>query len=82
MRKRVTNDSKEECMEQITGRSQKKRAKILLDEIKIKKRDTVFISSKKLFPNRKELLIEVDKSTSKKIRDEKTIKRMTIKDFE
>lgn len=82
MRKRVTNDSKEECMEQITGRSQKKRAKILLDEIKIKKRDTVFISSKKLFPNRKELLIEVDKSTSKKIRDEKIIKRMTIKDFE
>lgn len=82
MRKRVTNDSKEECMEQITGRSQKKRAKILLDEIKMKKRDTVFISSKKLFPNRKELLIEVDKSTSKKIRDEKIIKRMTIKDFE
>lgn len=83
MRKRKTNETKDDCIAKFSGSVHRDRAENLLNKVKSEKRkDTIFISSKLLFPNRKELFIEVDKKSTTEQRNEIITKRMTTKMFE
>lgn len=83
MRKRKTNETKDDCIAKLSGVVHRDRAENLLKKVKSEKRkDTIFISSKLLFPNRKELLIEVDKKSTTEQRKEIITKRMTAKMFD
>jgi hypothetical protein len=82
MRKRKTTETKDECMAKINGSSQREKAIELLSTIQKKKKNTIFVSSKLLFPFRKELLIEVDAKSTKEQRNEIITRRMTAKSIE
>lgn len=78
MRPRKTTDSKEQCMDKITGKHNRQQAiNKLIDVNKEKsKKKKIFVSSKTVFPKEKEFFLEVDKSLSKKQIAEKITKRM------
>jgi len=82
MRKRKTTETKDECMAKINGKSQREKSIELLNVVHNKKKDTIFVSSKLLFPLRKELLIEVDAKSTKAQINEIIIRRMTAKSIE
>jgi hypothetical protein len=83
MRRRKTNETKDDCIAQFSGHIHRERSDALLKKLKSeKKKDVVFVSSKTLFPKRKELLIEVDRKSTTKQRNEIITRRMTAKMIE
>lgn len=79
-KKRKTDDSAYESRSKLTNRGLRLNAIERLENEKNKPKieEKIFVSSIKLFPNRKPLLIEVKKSATKKEIAEIITKRMTV----
>lgn len=82
MKKKKSNKTASECRAELSGSGQRAKAErnLAVEKSKPVTEKKVWISSRKLFPNRVPILIEVPAITSKTDRDAIIIKRMNKSD--